>query len=459
MDASGKLAPWLAESWSQPNKTTYVYHINPHVKFSDGNELTAADVAFSLNYYRSPKSLDGYNFRSTLSSITAVNSDTVKITFTKPDAAWNSTIAGAQLGIFEKAFFEAHKATFGQPGTGVVGTGPWKIESFDSTRGAQLTANPHYWKEKPPFGKVSWSFFSSETSEAVALRTGEIDVAFPSSLKSFAATSDKKPLTASGGDGIVAFWMNTLDKPWNDIHVRRAVAYALDRNSLIQAAGGFADPVTTFIPPVLLQELGSKTQVGDAVRAVETYPYDLDEAKNEMAKSAYRSGVSVTLAALNEPDVVNVSQAVVAQLEKIGIHAKIKVETSEANSAELSESDRQAIHSQVVPMGALGLDPGGAFDWAIGSANASAGNWNATNWSNPTVDRLIAQGLSTMDPAQRLAIYKELLEQYGEGVPLVPLYTKLDSVALADGYKWPGFNFFSCCWSGPWPLQLEQSAG
>ena len=70
-EKSGKLEPWLAQSWKQVNPTTYVYNIRHGVKFSDGNELTAADVAFSLNYYREPGSLDAYNFPTTLKSITA----------------------------------------------------------------------------------------------------------------------------------------------------------------------------------------------------------------------------------------------------------------------------------------------------------------------------------------------------------------------------------------------------
>ncbi len=106
---SGQLVPWLAQSWKQTSPTTYVYNIRHGVKFSDGNTLTAADAAFSLNYYRSTGSLDAYNFPTTLKTIAATGPETLTVTLTKPDAAWAVVPAGDNLGIFEKKFFEAHQ--------------------------------------------------------------------------------------------------------------------------------------------------------------------------------------------------------------------------------------------------------------------------------------------------------------------------------------------------------------
>lgn len=376
------------------------------------------------------------------------------MSFTEPNVGWNAVLAGVPLGIFESRFFSEHEQTFGQPGTGVVGTGPWKLDKFDSTSGAELSANPHYWGGDVPFATVQWHFFSSENSEALAFRTGEIDVAFPASLKSFAATAGTKLVTGTG-KAEVSFWMNTAAEPWSDIHVRRAVAYALDRDSLISAAGAYAEPVYTFIPPFMLRQLGSEQEVNEALASVPRYQHDIDKAKEEMARSAYPDGVSVTLAALNEPDIVNVTQAVISQLSAIGIQAEIKVEQPEANNAELTGADRQAIYSQVVPVGAIGIDPGVAFGYALGSANATEGNWNATNWSTPAVDELVARGLRESDPAKRLDIYRELLEEYGEGVPWVPLYSPDDAVALASGLTWPGFDSLSFSYRGPWPLAIK----
>jgi peptide/nickel transport system substrate-binding protein len=449
----GSFGPWLAESWTQPDPTTYVYKLRSDVKFSDGEPLTADDVVQSMDYYRAKGSLMAFNFPAVLKDIRALDSTRVEFTFSDPFPAWNSTLSGAQLGIFEKKFFDAHTSTFGQPGTGVVGTGPWQLDSLDATTGASLSANQHYWGTKSPYSEVKFSFFSSETSEAVALRTGEIDVAFPQDPRSFASTANVKLTAADGGVDKVEFWMNTLVAPWNDIHVRTAVAYALDKEKLVNASGAVGSPLDTVIPKPLLQELGTSAQVDAALSGTPTYPPDLDKAKAEMAQSAYPNGTTVTLATIKS--LSNVSQAVVAQLAAIGITAKLVTQTDEQNNAEVTSGDRKAIHAQVVPVGGDGIDPGLAYDYMFGSANAKEGGWNATNWSTPDVDRLQAEGLKEADPAKRLAIYAELIKDYAVGVPLVPLYTKNATVALGPGLKWPNFGADSFFNRGPWPLSLK----
>ncbi|MCW2780713.1 MAG: transporter substrate-binding protein [Marmoricola sp.] len=451
---AGGFGPWLAKSWTQPNPTTYVYKLRTDVKFSDGQPLTAADVVQSLDYYKADGSLVAFNFPSTLKSIQALDSSTVEFKFSEPYPAWNSTLSGAALGIFEKKFFEAHKSTFGQPGTGVIGTGPWQVDSLDATTGAALSANKYYWGGKVPYSKINFSFFSNETNEAVALRTGEIDVAFPQDPRAFASTAKTKLTTAKTGIDKVEFWMNTLVAPWNDIHVRRAVAYALDRNALVNASGVVGSPLDTVIPRPLLLQLGTTEQVNTALDGLREYPPDLTKAKAEMAQSAYPHGTTVTLATVKA--VSTTSQAVVAELSAIGITAKLETQTDEANNAELTSGNREAIHSQVVPVGGSGIDPGLAYDYMFGSANAKAGGWNGTNWSTPEVDKLRAEGLRESDPAKRLAIYAQLIKQYADAEPLVPLYTKNQTVALRPGYTWPDFGADSLFNEGPWPLWLKR---
>ena len=224
----GQVEPNLASSVSQPNQVTYVYHLRQGVKFWGGNELTAADVAYSLNYDRRPGSLVAFSFTS-VKSIEATGPYTVAVTLTHPDASWQYTPAEISSEIFEMKFAEAHKGTFGDPGVLLMGTGPWEVDSLDPTTGAELTANPHWWGGEVRVQHISFTFFSNETSEALAFRAGEIDLD-PSviSPRSFASTSGAKLLTTPSC-GIGFFIMNTKTPGWDDVHVRRAVAYALDR--------------------------------------------------------------------------------------------------------------------------------------------------------------------------------------------------------------------------------------
>jgi peptide/nickel transport system substrate-binding protein len=452
---TGKLIPWLASSWKQENPTTYVYNIRHGVKFSDGDPLTATDVAFSLNFYRKTGSLDAYNFPTTLKSITATGPMTVTVKLTAPDAAWAVVPAGDPLGIFEKKFYEAHKSTFGQPGTGVMGTGPWEFTSYNGTTSATLKANPYYWGGKVNIKKVTVQFFSSETSEALAFRDGEIQLAFPIDNKSFASTSgsalDTVPSYAVQG----GFYMNVLQKPWNNLHVRLAVADALDRSQLIAAWGGYADPVYQFLSAGLLENIASPSQVNTTLTSVPTFPYNLTKAKAEMAQSPYPHGVNATVSVEDTGSYPNVSQAIAAELARIGIHLKLDVMTVDQQNANLTSGNRQGILATFTYSGSVSRDPGEAFSFQMGKSNISAGNWNTMNWAPTPVNNLINQGLATTDDATRLSIYGQIDKAYAEASPFVPLFNEEATVALAKGYTWPDFNGYYYD-LGPWLLGVQK---
>ncbi|WP_214106827.1 ABC transporter substrate-binding protein [Acrocarpospora catenulata] len=454
IDADGELQPWLAESWKQPKPTVYEYHLRDGVTFSDGTKLTAQDVVFSYDYYRGDGSANSYNFPSSLRSIEAVDDRTVRVTLNEPNAAWAVVPARSQLGIFSKAFYDANRSSFGQPGTGVIGTGPWALAEFDPTSQATLTANSAYWGGAPDIQKVDWTFFSTDTSAAIAFRSGELDVYFPDENRAFSSTAGTELIAVPGAGDTGNFVMNVLVKPWNDVHVRRAVAMALDRAALVEAWGGFAEPADYFIPPTLLQQLGTADEVKTALADVPTNAFDLNAAKAEMAASAYPEGVKVTIAVADFGDSYsNVSQAIVAQLAAIGITAELKAESSEENTALALGADRTAILAQYATYGAVSADPGDAFNYAIGSANATKGNWNGTNWSNDKVDRLIGEGFATNDPAKRLSIYAQMNNEFAVNVPSVPLFQFKETLALSDSLQWTGFD---ALWTsrGPWLLGI-----
>ncbi|WP_457256001.1 ABC transporter substrate-binding protein [Pedococcus sp. P5_B7] len=453
LDDENKVKPWLAESWSQTDPTTYVYKLRHGVKFSDGSKMTAQDVVFSYDLYRQPGSPQAFRFPASLKSITAVDDYTVQVKLSEPNAAWAVIAADGGLGVLSKAFYEANKATYGQPGTGAIGTGPWQLTSLDPTTGAEFATNPNYWGSDVPIDKISWRFFSNESSEAVAFRAGQIDVAFPSDTRAWSATAGADPQAGEGGSQADVH-LNTLVKPWNDVHVRRAVAYALNKDALMNAYGAQAEPLESIIPPHLLLTLGSQKEVNDVLASMMKYPYDVNKAKEEMAQSAYPNGVDVEFTASDVPAESNTAQAIVQMLAKVGIRAKLNVEQLNPWLDHLTDADRKAVPSGFWVNGGVGPDPGVAYDSMIGSRNATGGNWNVTNWSTPAVDGLIANGFSATDPAQRLKVYEQLVQQFADNLPYVPLFLVQPTVALSKSISWPSFsdNYES---RGPWPLKIS----
>jgi peptide/nickel transport system substrate-binding protein len=449
----GQLEPDLATSWAQTSPVTYVYHLRHGVRFWDGHPLTATDVAYSLNYDRAPGSQLAFAFTA-VKSITATGPDTVTVTLTQPQASWQYVPAEATSYIFEKAFQQAHRATFGQSGTLLMGTGPWIIDSFDPTKGAVVSANPHWWGGKVPIQRITFTFYSSETSTALAFRAGEIDIdPFVSSPRSFAATSGATMLTApTCGNAI--FSMNTTQPGWDDVHVRRAVAYALNRTDLIAAHGGYADPVYTLTPPQLLDSIASQSQVSKLMSSLPLYQYNLAKAKQEMAESAYPHGFSTTILSYDYGTVPDVTQVIVAELAKIGIRAQIKEMSVNAWQAVESGPDGGRMTSYGED-GCFQPDPS-AYSDLLGSNNLQAGSWNEADYAPPVVNTLLSQGIATTNPARRFTIYSDLFQRLQTDLPYIGLYTVDDAVALSPKFTYADFNQWS--WMLPWALSIRPAA-
>jgi peptide/nickel transport system substrate-binding protein len=433
----GQLEPALATSWAQTSPVTYVYHLRHGVKFWDGQPLTATDVAYSLNYDRAAASDVAFAFPG-VKSIVATDPYTVTVTLAQPAASWKYTPAEESSYIFEKAFQQAHKATFGNPGTLVMGTGPWVVDSLDPTKGADLTANPHWWGGTAPIQHIALTIFASETSEALAFRAGEIDWAPQiNNPQAFASASGAKLQTVPSC-GNAFFGMNVTDPGWNDVHVRRAAAYALNRTDIIAANGGYAQPIYTLTPPSLLSAVASQSQINSLLSSLPLYQYNLAKAKQEMAQSAYPHGFAATVLTTNDSGSLNVSQVIAAELAKIGIRVQLKSVTSNAWIAvETGPAGKRM--TSFSTGGCFNPDPSAYSDW-LSSQNTQVGSWNYSDYKPASVDSLMAQGLAGATAAQRFAAYSDLFKQLQADEPYVGLFVSDAVMALSPKFTYPVFS-------------------
>jgi peptide/nickel transport system substrate-binding protein len=450
--ANGQVQPSLAESVTQQSPTIYVYHLRHGVKFWDGNEMTSADVVNALNYYRSPRFQTSRLYTS-VKSITAADAFTVVVTLNQPDTSWQSTL-GLTGGIFEKKFQQEHKTTMGNPGVGEMATGPYEIESFDPTRGLELSANPHYWGGKVSVKHISVKFFATDTSMALAFRAGEIDVAFPQSYQQFTSPCGCKVLSAPSISS-AGITMNVRIPPWNNIHVRRAVAYATERSAEIKASGDPSTPAYTVMAASELETLGSHAQVNALINSLPSYPYNLAKAKAELARSPWPHGFTATTYTLQFGVYTPETEVVAAQLAKIGINLDVKELTFNGWIAKYA-GPKTIGFWVVTNLTGLGPDPNSDAAWMVAGKNAEAtGGANLAAYSSPVVDKLITEADSTQNKAQRLARYGQILKIVANDVPYVIFYTHSSDLALSPKFRWPGFNQYF--YSAPWALNIRNS--
>jgi peptide/nickel transport system substrate-binding protein len=429
------LQPELATSVSHPNPVTYVYHLRHGVRFWDGSGMTSADVVFSWDQYRSPSSTYASNFTA-VKNITAAGPYSVVVTLSQPNAAW--PYEPVQIpGVFEKKFFLAHKSSFGKAGTLLMGTGPWKVDSFDPTSGAKLSANPHWWGGKVPIQRITVGTFADETSLALAMRANEIDLdPYVLDTASFATSSGAKLLGALT-DTVAVFSMNTKVAPWSDVHVRRAVAYALNRADIIAAAAGYNKPIYTYYPPAYLHALASPSQVSALLNSVPLYKYDVAKAKAELAKSAYPHGFSATLQEYTYGSSVNTSEVVAAELQKIGINAQVKVDANLGWEGAMGGPVTK--RPTDFATGYCGGPDISSCDTRLGSWDLKQGQWNSAAWAPAEVDSLLKATLSAPSRAGRFAAYSKIIRTIQADVPYVGLYQEGVSVALSSKFTVPDY--------------------
>jgi peptide/nickel transport system substrate-binding protein len=455
IDSHGKLRPWLASSWSRLNPVTFVFHLRHGVRFTDGKELTSADVVASLNYFRKTGTATG-PYIASVQSVTASGPSTVVVKLKHPDASFEYNLAssGTIGGIFEKAFWQAHAAKFGEPGTLLVGTGPWTVDSLDPTSGAELSANPHYWGGQVAIQHISVKFFADETSEALAYRSGALDVV-PRVIQpqSFVSSAKTKLLSVpSCQNGVLG--INVTIAPFNDIHVRRAIAYAINRADVIKAAAaGFAEPDYTLIPRSQLLTVGSPAQVDAALKTVPVQTFSLAKAKQELAQSAVPGGFTFEFDAPSFANWPVISEAISGDLSKIGIKAKVKIMDLGAWYAKYNAG------AKVPPLylGSVCTTPDPSFfpaQYLTGSKGVATPGANISNYAPVAFTNLLAQGLSTYAPAKRLAIYTKVLRQLGTDLPVVPLFVQDYTGALTSKFTWPTYGPFTY-FSAPWALGIR----
>jgi peptide/nickel transport system substrate-binding protein len=449
--AAGKLEPDLAQSVTHPGAAIYIYHLRHGAKFWDGNEVTADDVANALNYQRFPKFESSVSFVS-VKSVTAQGRYTVVITLKHADPSF-PYVMGYEGPIFEKKFQQAHGSDFGKPGVGTMATGPWKVASFDPSTGMELTANPSWWDGAVNVQHVSIKVFSSDTSAALAMRAGQLDVYFPQDGRAFGSTSGAKIIAVPASYIEAYFGMNYHVGPWSNVHVRRAAAYAINRQDLISALGGDASPVTTLIPPGQLLTLGSKAQVDALIKSLPSYPFSITKAKAELAQSPYPQGFTAANDCANFGNFPELCQVIAGDLAKIGIKLQINVEDVGKWISEVYGP--KTYTTMFTTYGWPNPDPSGYPSQILGSKATRPGGANFANYDPPAVDALIKESTSIANPKKRLAIYGQLLRRLATDEPYMPLYLANYDLALGKGFSWPGFNELSVL--GPWAQYIKSS--
>lgn len=451
-DAEGKVVPGVADSVDQTNPTTYVYHLKPGLKFSDGKPVTIEDVVYSLERNRGEDSQSAVNFEN-VASIKAQGEDSVVVKLKHADVTWINVPAYSGQIIEKAAAVKGGEDKLGTPSNLPIGSGPYKFASFSPDQGATLEVNP-YWKgEKPAAQKVTVTFLKDDSALALAMRSGEVDGSFVGTKGLFEFPGVQLLSTAGAGQTTIS--LNTIQPPFDDIHVRKAIAYATDREGMVQAViDGAGEVSETLTPYSLYGNIAPVDQVKEAFSTLPKYDFDLAAAKREMAKSKYPDGFTTTYQ--SEPGSVKIGQILAPDLAQIGIKLKIE-QLTESGYLEKLYGPRDKIALMVDGFASTYPDPSSLMNAWLAPEQAKVNGLNSANWKNAEVGRLLEAQSKTSDGNKRLEMITQIFQLMKEDVAYIPLYTQEQFMAVSDDFVYEDFSFWTSHYAA-WPLLVKKAS-
>jgi peptide/nickel transport system substrate-binding protein len=258
------------------------------------------------------------------------------------------------------------------------------------------------------------------------------------------------------GEGLLL--LNPKYPPWSNVHVRRAVAYAINRNHVLLAQGApQTTTLDTMITPDQFKQLGTPAQVKAVLKDVPRYPYNLAKAKQELALSPWPHGFSGSADTFNAYGLPDIMQAISADLKKIGINMKF---SSIGINAFLSKFYGPKPTHEAMYFDSLGCyyPDVGQFPNLFLGKDAVKGSypWSLFRYLNPEAARLTAAANATTNKAKRLAFYGQILRIQASDVAYLPLTTEAYFGVINKKYTFPGFGWFGGDY-WPWALGIKKA--
>jgi peptide/nickel transport system substrate-binding protein len=420
----------LAESWDvSDDQLTWTFHLRSGVKFHSEKPLTAADVKYSIDRIRDPKTVaTAASDFAPVKSVETPDDQTVVFKLKEP-----YSILPVALGL------PAWAAIIPKDSGNTIakkpdGTGPFQYDSQVKNTSLTLTKFADYWEQgEPHVDKVVFTYLPDENARVNALRTGQVDFIDSVPLAQASALQRDGDVSVVKFDSswVDEFGLNTRRKPFSDKRVRQAIAHALNREQIAKIATfGLGTPADTMVAPTSTVKVDAKT-----------LDYDPQKAKQLLSEAGYANGFSMEFAPCGGDAFSQMQRAarvVANELNQVGIKAK-------ATSMESGTWADQVITKHDYDGFICGLINGNDPDGHTFRYFRSDGAFNFSQYKgSPKLDQLLAEGRSESDQSKRSEIYSQAWTMINDDAPWIPLYAMPGIVAGGKSLRgfepYPEFN-------------------
>jgi peptide/nickel transport system substrate-binding protein len=399
LDKAGEVKPLLATGWTiSDDGLTYTFKLRPNVKFHNGTPFDSSIVKFSLDRARAPGSTNAQKqFFEPIASIETPDPLTAVIKLKQPSGLFVYHLAWGDAVMIDPKTVDSNK-------TMPVGTGPFKFKDWQRGTRVDLVRNDDYWdKGVPKLASVSFRFIGDPQAEAAALRAGDIDgfpnFAAPELFGEFQKDARFKTIVGVTPRKLVAA-LNCEKPPLNNVKVRQAMMYAIDRKTLIDGANsGYGTPIGSHFAPT---DRGYIDTTG-------IIPFNPEKAKALLADAGLPDGFTLTIKTPQMPETTRAAEVIQAMFADVGI--TLNIVPSEFPAKWIDEVFIKRDYEMSI------IDHAEPMDIDIYSRPGYYFNYN-----NPKFNDLMAAAAKTSDDSERDKLYAEAQTILAEEVPALYLY-------------------------------------
>ncbi|MDO8672739.1 MAG: ABC transporter substrate-binding protein [Dehalococcoidia bacterium] len=440
---AGQLRPALAERWEiSADGKTHTFYIRKGVKFHDGSDLTGEDVKFSLERIMSTKStnIDTTVWATEVAGIDLKDAYTVVLRLTSPqfELIKGFNDFGNSQAVVPKKYIETKGEDYFRQNP--VGSGPWKVLSFQASVKVELEAVESHWREVPKFKNMTLVNVAEEATKVAMFKTGELDLApiVPDSAPGLKAAG----MRIVGHDGASQYSLALyydLDNPdkyaFGNIDVRKALSLAINRKELgDKLLAGYAVPSALFfaLPTAYFWD----------ANLLKPDPYDPEGAKKLLTGAGYANGFTTKIWTSAGSGVQgSLNEAVGGYWQKVGVSAQMETATADALRALRYPKPQPGMYNTSF----AALSGGGIFNFERMVTIFHSTKGVHLNLRNPRLDELIDKVPATKDLAEKkkLALEAAVLAKNGySNIPVLDIQTviamskKIGDLTLTKGIEY-----------------------
>ena len=414
----GDLIPAVAEKYEiSDDQLTYTFTIRDGIKFHNGDPVTAEDVGESLA--RCKNGGDGIfevEAFSNIQHMETADSRSISITLGEPDSEFLSYLTAAVL-----------PAGYDGQDTAPVGTGPFKFVSRAAQDNIVLERFDDYWGEKAYLDKVTYKIIENADSILMSLQSGAVDLFAHLTSTQVAQLGDEFNIEEGTMNLVQAMYLNNAEKPFDDVRVRQALCYAIDRQQILDLAfDGYGSLIGSSMYPAFGKYFDDSL--------TNYYTHDVEKAKALLADAGYPDGFSMTITVpSNYQPHIDTAQVIVEQLKQVGIRAEILPVTWESwlNDTYVGRQFQATV---------VGVDASTMTARALLERFVSTTGNNFINYNNAEYDALFQQAITAKDDAAQTAAYKQAEANLTENAANVYIQDLADLVAVRKGLE--GLRFY-----------------